>query len=74
MHGNVREWVKDWMSDYASGTAVDPEGPALGIKRVTRGGNWDDGARDCWSSSRWFTPPSWDIGGTNGFRLLRVAP
>ena len=73
MHGNVNEWVQDWIGDYASGTVVDPEGPASGDKRITRGCGWNAGVRDCWSSSRWFTPPSWNVGGFIGFRLLRVA-
>ncbi len=40
MHGNVFEWVQDWMGAYPSGHVVDPTGPASGSKRVMRGGSW----------------------------------
>jgi formylglycine-generating enzyme required for sulfatase activity len=40
MHGNVREWGHDWMADYLTGAQTDPEGPASGSYRVSRGGSW----------------------------------
>jgi formylglycine-generating enzyme required for sulfatase activity len=40
MHGNVQEWVQDWFGFYSSGAQVDPQGPATGGIRVTRGGSF----------------------------------
>lgn len=45
MAGNVEEWVNDWyQADYykQDGAAgPNPQGPAVGIERVIRGGSWD---------------------------------
>ena len=43
MHGNLREWCSDWFSQdfYASSAEKNPEGPegpAIGVERVLRGG------------------------------------
>ena len=40
MHGNVWEWVGDWKANYPGGDQTNPEGPASGSFRVTRGGSW----------------------------------
>jgi formylglycine-generating enzyme required for sulfatase activity len=42
MIGNVWEWCSDWMVEYGSGEAKDPEGPPSGTSRVLRGGSWLD--------------------------------
>ena len=42
MVGNVWEWVKDWAGlDYSKGPSINPQGPAEGEYRVTRGGASD---------------------------------
>ena len=40
MLGNVWEWCQDWLGGYAGGIALDPQGPASGLRRVIRGGGW----------------------------------
>ena len=38
MHGNVWEWVNDWMSNFTASRKVDPMGPAKGESKVYKGG------------------------------------
>jgi formylglycine-generating enzyme required for sulfatase activity len=56
MHGNVREWCKDWYAKdyYAKSPARDPQGPEQGDEgqRVTRGGDWLFGGISARSASR----------------------
>ena len=70
MHGNVREWCRDWLGDY-SGSAVDPEGPASGTYRVNRGGCWGIAAKCCRSGSRNYNSPD-SFYSDLGFRLALV--
>jgi formylglycine-generating enzyme required for sulfatase activity len=57
MHGNVREWCADlWDgSGLPGGRVIDPQGPAspaIGSRRVVRGGGWHDVAGNCRSAFR----------------------
>jgi formylglycine-generating enzyme required for sulfatase activity len=56
MHGNVREWCKDWYAKgyYASSPARDPQGPEKGDEgnRVVRGGDWNFGPLSARSAAR----------------------
>jgi formylglycine-generating enzyme len=52
MHGNVLEWCSNFYGDYPSGALTDPIGPASGSPRVSRGGSWIDGAKNCRSAFR----------------------
>lgn len=52
MIGNAWEWVGDWFADYPVGPATDPEGPASGSDRVTRGGSWGYPIHYCRSAVR----------------------
>ncbi|MBM4398441.1 MAG: formylglycine-generating enzyme family protein [Deltaproteobacteria bacterium] len=70
MHGNVWEWVADWLGAYPSGAVADPLGPSSGVDRVFRGGSWVSAAGGCRSADRTGGVP----GGRNGnlgFRVLR---
>ena len=70
MHGNVREWCRDWYGSY-NGDATDPTGPSSGSCRVFRGGSWDCDARFCRSASRNCNGPG-DRYYFLGFRLALV--
>jgi formylglycine-generating enzyme required for sulfatase activity len=70
MHGNVWEWCRDWFSEYPTGLAVDPIGPAEGRSRVIRGGSWIIHGRNCRSANRFRSEPD-DRGSGLGFRLSR---
>lgn len=43
MSGNVMEWCFDWLGDYCSYLQTNPTGPDIGVYRVLRGGDYDDG-------------------------------
>ncbi|MGA1044342.1 MAG: formylglycine-generating enzyme family protein, partial [Phycisphaerales bacterium] len=70
MHGNVAEWVEDWMAPYSGHNGqTDPTGPLTGTRRVVRGGHYDASANLGRSSSRDDASPTH----TNRHLGLRVA-
>jgi formylglycine-generating enzyme required for sulfatase activity len=76
MHGNVREWCRDWYAPYPVDAAprVDPQGPPRGPQRVLRGGCWDDYSRRCRSAFRHGFRPG-DRESCNGLRIMvEIAP
>lgn len=76
MQGNVWEWVNDWYDKVyykSSPSWVDPKGPQSGAYRVSRGGGWIGGAKDCRVANRDKEDPG-DRDASLGFRLLRQAP
>ena len=71
IHGNVWEWVEDWMGEYSAEPVTDPSGPESGRVRVLRGGSWHAEARRIRSAWRSWAPPS-QSDPYRGFRLVRV--
>jgi formylglycine-generating enzyme required for sulfatase activity/Mg-chelatase subunit ChlD len=71
MHGNVWEWVQDWIGSYTSGSQIDPTGPSPGSVRVVRGGGFGSFARSVRSASRRGDAPG-SRGDFHGARLLRT--
>ena len=70
MHGNVWEWCLDWYESAPAG-ALDPPGPASGIRRVLRSGAYFETAGTCRSANfrgNGLTPSYRD--NNDGFRLF----
>jgi formylglycine-generating enzyme required for sulfatase activity len=72
MHGNVSQWCQDWYGSYPSDSVTDPQGPASGQFRVSRGGNWGMYAAYCRSAERLSKDPTTSDSNT-GFRVV-LAP
>jgi formylglycine-generating enzyme required for sulfatase activity len=70
IHGNVWEWCWDFYDDnyYSSSPDIDPKGPKSGVRRVIRGGSWNDGINFARSSNR--SIPE-NLNGNIGFRIVR---
>jgi len=68
MHGNVREWVRDWWASYPGGAQTNPEGPASGSNRVRRGGSWNYDGTDLRSARRHNNSPGQRLDNL-GFRV-----
>ena len=76
VHGNVGEWVWDWMrGDLPAERSADPTGAAGDgegfITRVVRGGDRWDSARECRSADRPAVLPTFGLGGL-GMRPVRT--
>lgn len=69
MHGNVWEWTNDWYGPYNPKQDVDPRGPAMGQKRVIRGGSWESDAHGARCARRYTHLPR-DKGYSLGFRVV----
>jgi formylglycine-generating enzyme required for sulfatase activity len=72
MHGNVREWVADYLETYQNNRVVDPRGAITGEKNVQRGGSWGN-VGSFMSSRRRGNGPSEQGSQILGFRLC-LAP
>ncbi len=71
--GNVAEWVADWYAEgYPDADAVEPRGPAIGTRRVVRGGSYRDGALELRAAARAASPPTVPLPWL-GFRCARSA-
>ena len=74
MHGNVNEWVSDYMYGYiTTGPSTDPVGPESGTYRMFRGGDYDDSRLDMRAANRNVINPDYgDRLSTLGFRVALV--
>ena len=70
MHGNVWEWVGDWLGTYPEGPQTDPQGPTEGTARVFRGGSFKDAASLSRSAQRCWNAPDLRFSHI-GVRLVR---
>ena len=75
MHGNVGEWCWDTYGEYGSGGTKDPAGPeesSSRMRKVNRGGGWNDFAKHLRCAYRASLPPARSSASV-GMRLARNA-
>jgi len=70
MHGNVWEWVWDWLGAYPADSQSDPQGASDGSVRVLRGGDAHNTPLYARSAFRDFANPAFR-GYFSGLRLVR---
>ncbi len=74
MSGNAWEWVWDVYGPYSSASVVDPSGPAAGVLRGIRGGDFWLSSRNSRVANRHGSDPSAPPSLFSGVRLVRTAP
>jgi formylglycine-generating enzyme required for sulfatase activity len=69
---NVHEWCADWFDRnyYAASPASNPQGPAKGERRASRGGSWRHQIKVSRCAARSSIPPAFEYA-DYGFRLVR---
>jgi len=72
MHGNVHEWCQDWFDRgyYRQSPSQAPGGPAEGLAKSLRGGDWGSDKWYCRSASRSLSAPS-RRSNRVGFRIIK---
>lgn len=72
MYGNVHEWCQDWFDReyYSRSPSHAPQGPAEGLARSLRGGDWGSEEWYCRSASRSLSSPD-RRSNRVGFRLVK---
>jgi sulfatase modifying factor 1 len=71
---NVHEWCSDWYDAayYASSAERNPQGPATGSRRASRGGSWRHHIKVTRTAARSSIPPEFKYA-DYGFRVARGA-
>lgn len=69
---NIHEWCSDWYDAgyYSRSPWEDPQGPATGTRRASRGGAWRHQVKVCRNAARSSLPPSFQYN-DYGFRVVR---
>ena len=72
---NVHEWCADWFDPgyYACSPERNPQGPASGARRASRGGSWRHQIKVSRCAARSSIPPSFKYA-DYGFRVARDLP
>ena len=74
MSGNVWEWVEDNWHDNYNGAPTDGSAwQGDDVRRMLRGGSWDDGVQGARAAYRNYNGPGYQ-GDDTGFRLVRTLP
>lgn len=71
LQGNVREWCLDWHGGYTNDLTIDPDGPASGSHKVSRGGGFGSVSGSCRSSFRYVCDLE-EVSRDLGFRVIRT--
>lgn len=71
MLGNVWEPCQDWKAPYPPENQTNPTGPPTGVRRIVRGGSWDNESAGIRCANRSFATPDFKRY-NNGIRLVRT--